>query len=89
MNSFLVLLAYAFALGLASFLLYWFGPLSWYWHGLSVALAMTVGLIPPLDGLRGPLYDLAVGFVFILSFVWGAGGAFVTHAHHEHTHHHA
>ncbi len=89
MSSAYVLLAYAAAFGLASFLLYWFGHAKWYWHGLSVGLSMVVGLMPPLDGLRGPVYDMCIGCVFILAFTWGAGGAFVSGGHRPHIEHHA
>lgn len=87
MSSLYVLLAYACAFGLASFLLYWFGHTLWQWHAAAVGLALIIGIMPPLS--RGPLYDLAIGSAFILAFTWGAGGAFVSHAHRPHHPRHA
>lgn len=83
----IVLFVYAIAFALAAFLLYWFGHAQWYWHGLAVAVSMVLGLMPPLA--RGPVYDMMVGSLFLLAFIWGAGGAFVQEGHRPHIHHHA
>ncbi len=87
MSSLWVILAYGAALGLALFLLYQFKAQAWYWHGLSIAAAVSMGFIPPPQGLAGPIYDLLFGALFAFLIVWGVGGAlmFRTHqAHHKH-----
>ncbi len=44
---------------------------AWYWHVLSVAAAVAIGLYRFPDAYRPP--DLLTGAVFIFLFVWGAG----------------
>lgn len=74
MSTSLVFLVYAFAFGLALLLIYLFKPLAWYWHILSCAAALAIGLMPPRAGWQGPAFDLVYGFVFIFLMVWGIGG---------------
>jgi hypothetical protein len=69
----IVALAYLLALLLAVLALYWFGKARWYWHALSFAGAIGIGLMPPLPFWSGPAYDMAVGCAFIVLLVWGAG----------------
>lgn len=82
-----VILLYAAILAFVLFLLYRFEPISWYWHALSVAASLGIGLMPPPAGWQGPKYDLLFGATFLLLFAWGAGG-FVVHgargARHKH-----
>lgn len=82
MNPLVVVLVYGVSVILALALLYWLGPKAWYWHMVSVALALAVGLIPPPQAWRGAAYDLAVGFVFVFLFVWGLGAPLCDGPHH-------
>jgi hypothetical protein len=69
MNPVLVSLIYGLCLVLALALLNFFNA-PWYWHVLSLAAAVAVGLIP-LPWEAGP-QDLAIGSVFLMLVVWGA-----------------
>jgi hypothetical protein len=68
------ILLYAAILAVALYLLYHFKARAWYWHGLSVAAALGIGLTPPPPGWQGPQYDVLFGSTFLLLFVWGLGG---------------
>ena len=68
MNPVWVFLVYGSSFVLALALLYLFHA-RWYWHILSVALALVVGLLRFPPEFRPP--DLVVGFVFFLLLVWG------------------
>lgn len=82
MSTTVVFSAYAAALILALLLLYWFHA-RWYWHVLSVALALIIGLTPPPEALAGrPGVDLLVGCTFVFLLVWGLGEIFM-HRHHR------
>jgi hypothetical protein len=70
MQTLVVTLVYGFSFVLAVALLYFFEA-RWFWHVLSLAAALAVGLAPLPPELHIP--DLAVGAVFLLLFVWGAG----------------
>lgn len=59
----------------------------WYWHALSVVLALALGLTPFPDGARPP--DLVTGFLFVLLVVWGLGELFVHPYHRRRKAHHA
>lgn len=67
---------YGFSLLVALALLYFFRPKAWYWHLLSVAAALAIGLTPFPEGWHSPTADLVVGAVFIFLFFWGAGAIF-------------
>lgn len=73
MDTNAVLLSYIASFVVAVLLLYWFGQAKWYWHALSFAAAVGIGIMPPLSGWSGPAYDLAVGSLFIVFLVWGLG----------------
>ncbi len=80
MQPTLVALVYGSALVLALALLYFFHA-KWYWHALSAAAAIVIGLIPPMETWRPP--DLLVGFVVLFLLVWGVGAPlFKTHHYH-------
>lgn len=82
MSTTVVFAGYAGALALALFLLYWFHT-RWYWHLLSVAVALVIGLIPtpePLVGKR--IYDMVVGCLIVFLMAWGLGEIFL-HKHHR------
>ncbi len=86
MHPLVVTLVYGAALLIALALLYFFHA-GWYWHVLSVAAALALGLtpLPP----EWTLPDLLVGFVFALLFTWGfAAPFFRTHYAHRHVAHH-
>lgn len=57
----------------ALLLLYFFRPKAWYWHLLSVAAALAIGLTPFPEGWHSSTADLVVGAVFLFLFFWGAG----------------
>ncbi len=66
-----VVLTYGSSVVLALLALHFFHVRAWYWHFLSVGLAVLLGVTPlPADWQR-PATDLAVGFVFLLLLVWG------------------
>lgn len=81
-----VTLAYGLAILLALALLYVFQA-KWFWHALSLAAALALGLSPLPAEWRIP--DLLLGAVFLFLFVWGVGmPAFRHHhAHHRGLHH--
>jgi hypothetical protein len=79
----IVTFTYAVTLILALSLLYLFGPLRWYWHGLSVAVALILGMIPMrLYGeWVSPFFDLAYGNLIVFLFLWGICAPFFRHYH--------
>jgi hypothetical protein len=68
------ILLYAAIFAAALYLLYHFKAQAWYWHGLSIAAALGIGLMPAPVGWQGPTYDVLFGSVFLLLFIWGLGG---------------
>ena len=87
MNLAGILLIYGAAVALAAVALYVYGACRWYWHVLSVLLAVALGLAPaPPAAWRGQTYDLIVGFLFVLFVVWGIGGTLPMRAHHHPRH---
>jgi len=88
MFSMLAVLLYLAAIGVPCWLLYRFGTQSWYWHCLSLACSISLGFAPIPVSLQGQIYDLALGFGFIILLVWGAGGLIFFHTPaHGHGHH--
>ncbi|MGE5645017.1 MAG: hypothetical protein ACM336_04415 [Acidobacteriota bacterium] len=87
MQPLLVALVYGSCLALAVALLYFFHA-RWYWHALSLAASLGVGLTPLPAEWKIP--DLLVGAVFVFLFVWGLGlPLFRLREAREHTPHHA
>jgi hypothetical protein len=87
MQTLLVAFIYAIAVGGAVGALYFFEA-RWFWHGLSLAAALGLGLapLPPEWGIP----DVAMGAVFLFLFVWGLGlPVFRPHHGHRRTPHHA
>ena len=83
MNMIWVLLIYGAAAVLAVAWLYFFHVRTWYWHALSIVAALALGFAPPpSDPWRGQVYDLIVGFIFVLLMVWGIGGTLLFKTHH-------
>ena len=66
-----VVLVYGSSVLLAVLLLHFFHSRSWYWHIVSAALAISLGLVPMPAEWVGPRTDLLVGFLFLLLLVWG------------------
>jgi hypothetical protein len=72
-----VILAYGFAALLALALLYLSGPKAWYWHVLSGAAALAIGLMPIPAQWNTPQTGLIVGFFFVFLFVWAVAAPFL------------
>ena len=66
-----VFAVYGSSLVLAVVLLYFFRMRHWYWHVLSILVAIVIGLIPTPGALQGSNGDLGVGGVVALLFLWG------------------
>ncbi len=73
MSTNVVLLCYLLAFVVAALALYWVGRAKWYWHVLSFAGAVALGLMPPIEGWSGPVYDVVVGCAFVVLLIWGIG----------------
>ena len=78
-----VFAAYGASVIVALLLVYLFHN-RWYWHVLSIAAALGVGLTPPLPGLDGAFRDMVYGSVFLFLMVWGCAEPFV-HRFHRHS----
>jgi len=89
MPGWIVFLVYAAAFFFAAWLDYYFPRVHWSWRVAAVVLALAIGLTPPPPRLTGPGFDLAVGAVFTLLFVWGISEAFfrLFHIPHHSPHH--
>jgi hypothetical protein len=73
MSSIWVSAAYACAASLPIVLLYFWRAQAWYWHALSIGLALALGLTPMPSDWSSPPTDLLIGSVFLFLLVWGAG----------------
>jgi len=71
MPTAIILAVYGSAAFLALLLLYLFRARAWYWHVLSVLVALAIGLTPIPAALRSPSTDLAVGSVVLFLVLWG------------------
>ena len=71
MSTLVVFAVYGCSAGLALLLLYLFRRRAWYWHVMSVLLAMVIGLIPGPEAWQSPATDLTVGAIFVFLFLWG------------------
>jgi hypothetical protein len=67
------MLCYVAALLVAILLLWRYSHVAWYWHLLSGAAAFVLGMMPPVPGMAGQAYDVALGCSFILLLIWGIG----------------
>ena len=83
MSPYLVMLTYGGAVALAVLLLYFLGPRAWYLHLVSLAIAFTIGFVPPPQVITGPIADLVNGFVIIFLLFWGLGGLLALSMHRE------
>ena len=73
--------AFAAAIGIPIFLLWFFGRQAWFLHVLALAAALAIGFAPPtpvLNTMSGgaPLGTFIYGFVVAILFIWGVGGVF-------------
>lgn len=66
-----VVMAFGSSVVLALLLLYFLHSRAWYWHFLSVGLAVALGLAPLPAQWANPKTDLLVGALFLLLLVWG------------------
>ena len=78
MFGLLVFLNYGVAFALAMVLLYFFHA-AWYWHLLSGAAALLLGLTPMPAEWQSVGLDLSVGFGFTFLFFWGAAAPLFGH----------
>jgi hypothetical protein len=74
MSPIWVFAAYACAAGLPLVLLCVMRARAWYWHALSIGLALTLGLTPMPLAWSTPRSDLMIGSAFLFLFVWGVAG---------------
>lgn len=85
MSGTVLLLSYGAAFLIAALLLWRFPHIRWYWHAAALVLAMGLGLMPPIEELAGPAFDVLLGMTFLFLVVWGIGEA-VCRALHVHRH---
>ena len=78
--SIVVLAVYGISVIFALMLLYRFHA-RWYWHVLSVLLALAIGFSPPLPGWEAPSRDMVYGFVVLFLLIWGLGEPFFHRVH--------
>ena len=80
----MVFLVYGSAAVLALALLFFFHA-NWYWHVLSVGVALAIGVMPPeiipVPAAWGATRDILVGAVFVFLVVWGIGAPLFRHHH--------
>jgi hypothetical protein len=84
----MVFLIYGSAAVLALALLFFFHA-NWYWHVLSVGVALAIGLMPPeiipVPAAWGATRDILVGAAFVFLVVWGIGAP-LFRRHHQAQH---
>ena len=84
----MVFLVYGSAAVLALALLFFFHA-NWYWHVLSVGVALAIGLMPPemipVPAAWGKTRDILVGAGFVFLVVWGIGAP-LFRRHHQAQH---
>ncbi len=85
MSSLWAFAAYGLAFLAAMLLLYYFHA-PWYWHALSVAASVALGVTRFPPEWHSPEFDLMVGAAFVFLFFWGVGALFLHGAHHGHHH---
>ena len=57
-------------------LLYFLRARAWYWHVLSLVVALTVGLIPIPPKYNTTQGTLVIGSVFVFFLLWGVAAPF-------------
>jgi hypothetical protein len=73
MSGWIVFLSYSGVFALSAWLLWRYSHVRWYWHLMSIVLAVGIGLMPMKADWNHPAVDLAIGSVFLLLLIWGAG----------------
>ena len=81
MFTMLAVLTYLLAIAVPIYLLYQFGSQAWYWHVLSIAAAVALGLAPTPPAWKSSAVDLMFGFALTFLLLWGAGGLVVFRPH--------
>jgi len=82
MSAGIVFAVYGSVIVVALAVLHFFRARRWYWHALSVLLALVIGLMPMPAGWNTPAHELSIGSVFLFLFVWGAcAPLFPRHGH--------
>jgi hypothetical protein len=72
-----VVAAYGASAVLALLVLFFKGAKAWYWHVLSVAAALVLGLTPIPPNINTPTTSLIVGTIFTFLLLWGIAAPFV------------
>ena len=91
MSPLLVASCYGSAVVLALAALWYFGAKRWWWHVLSIGLALFIGLTPLREPFNQPSWTLVVGWLFCFFFLWGFAApivAAIQHPPHFHLRHH-
>ncbi|HET8550199.1 MAG TPA: hypothetical protein VFL57_19445 [Bryobacteraceae bacterium] len=81
MSPLLVASCYGSATLLSLYLLWHFGAKHWYWHLLSLVLALVIGLTPMPGILTNQYLTLVVGWIFTFLFLWGAAAPIYAYRH--------
>jgi hypothetical protein len=71
-----VFMVYGCAAALAFVLLYFARAKSWYWHVISVLLALVIGLVPIPPRFNNSQTTLVIGFFFTFLMLWGVAAPF-------------
>ena len=87
----MVLLIYGAVAVLALVLLYCF-HVKWYWHALSVIVALLIGMMPPdmipVPAAWGATRDIIVGSLFTFLMIWGLAAPLFRQHHQAQAAHH-
>jgi len=71
-----IFLSFGGAALLALLLLYFGRARRWYWHVLSILVALVIGLVPVPQQLNTPQGSLYIGSVFTFLMLWGLAAPF-------------
>jgi uncharacterized membrane protein HdeD (DUF308 family) len=82
MSPLLVASCYGSAIVLALLALWYFDVKHWWWHVLSVVLALAIGLTRLPEPFQQPFATLLVGWLFLFFFVWGVAAPIVAALQH-------
>ncbi len=77
MSTTWVILAFGISGLLALLLLYFSGPKAWYWHVLSAAVALAIGLVRIPVKWNTPTTGLVIGTIFVFLMVWAVAAPFL------------
>lgn len=86
----MVFLIYGAAAVLALVLLYCFHA-HWYWHVMSVVVALVIGMMPPdmipVPAAWGTMRDIILGSIFTFLVIWGIAAPLFVRHHQAHATH--